>query len=55
MIDPPIMPVSQAKLEELTRDAERWNMLPAFLEKYQLDYVGLKADIDAAIDEAIKK
>lgn len=35
-------------------DAERWNVLPAFLEKYQLDYVGLKRDIDAAIDAARK-
>tara|TARA_R110000868_G_scaffold300604_1_gene561044 strand:- start:482 stop:778 length:297 start_codon:yes stop_codon:yes gene_type:complete len=42
-------------IDNQREDAERWNVLPAFLEKYQLDYVGLKRDIDAAIDEARKK
>lgn len=38
-----------ATIQELERDAARWQMLPAFLEKYQLDYMALIADIDAAI------
>lgn len=38
----------EAENARLREDAERWRMVPAFLEKYQLDYVGLLADIDAA-------
>lgn len=37
-----------ARAEAAEKDAVRWNMLPAFLEKYQINYVGLKSDIDAA-------
>lgn len=29
-------------------DAARWRMLPAFIEQYQIDYVELLRDIDAA-------
>ena len=36
----------------LLRDAARWNALPAFLEKYQINYVGLLCDIDTALKEA---
>jgi hypothetical protein len=32
----------------LRADAERWRELPAWLEKYQIDYIGLLRDIDAA-------
>lgn len=41
-----------AALAERNKDAERWRMLPAFLEEYQIDYVGLLDDVDAAIDDA---
>lgn len=37
-----------AKLVELERDAERWRELPAWIEKYQINYVLLLQDIDAA-------
>lgn len=32
----------------MATDAARWQMLPAFLEKYQINYVALLRDIDAA-------
>ena len=38
----------QSENAALRRDAERWRELPAWLEKYQIEYVGLLADIDAA-------
>ncbi len=34
---------------EAMRDAQRWRMLPAFLEEFQINYVGLIRAIDAAI------
>lgn len=33
-------------------DARRWRCLPAFIEKFQIDYVGLKRAIDAYISAA---
>lgn len=39
------------RLEACAKDAERWNTLPAFLEKYQINYVALLRDIDATIKE----
>ena len=36
-------------LYEVRCDAARWRALPAFIEKYQIDYVGLLTDIDAMI------
>ena len=38
-----------AECERLRADAERWEMLPAFLEEYQIDYVKLITDIDAML------
>jgi hypothetical protein len=35
--------------EGMEKDAERWRMLPAFLEDHQINYVKLLRDIDAAI------
>jgi chromosome segregation ATPase len=43
----------RAQLAARDRDAERWRKLPAFLEDYQIDYVNLLRDIDAAIDAAM--
>lgn len=40
---------AEAELAACREDAEKWNELPAFLEKYQINYVGLLRDIDAAI------
>lgn len=42
----------RAEVEALREDAERWRTLPAFLEKHQINYVMLLADIDAARTEA---
>ena len=39
----------RAQLAERDIDAERWRKVPAFLEDYQIDYVNLLRDIDAAI------
>ena len=41
----------EAENEALREDAERWRMLPAFLEKHQINYVMLLRDIDAARKE----
>lgn len=38
-----------AALDACKKDADRWRMLPAFLEEFQIDYVGLKQVIDTAI------
>lgn len=40
-------PPAQAA-DSVLEDAARWNLLPAFIEKYQIDYVALLRDIDAA-------
>lgn len=45
-------PTDLSELEGLVRDAGRWRALPAWLEKYQIDYVGLLHDIDAAMKGA---
>jgi hypothetical protein len=37
------------RADEAEADAERWRMLPAFLEKHQINYVLLKRDIDEAM------
>lgn len=42
--------VANTAVERLRADAERWRTLPMFLAKYQIDYVGLKEDIDAETD-----
>lgn len=42
----------RAEGEGMREDAERWRTLPAFLEKHQINYVMLLADIDAARKEA---
>ena len=42
----------EAEVEALREDAERWRMLPAFLEKHQINYVMLLRDIDAARKES---
>lgn len=34
--------------DSVLEDAARWNLLPAFIEKYQIDYVALLRDIEAA-------
>lgn len=39
----------RAELDEARKDAERWWMLPAFFEEYQINGVKLFNDIDAAI------
>ena len=36
-------------------DAKRWRMLPAFLEEFQIDYVGLVKAIDAALSHNAKE
>jgi len=41
----------RAEVEGMREDAERWRTLPAFLEKHQINYVMLLADIDAARKE----
>ena len=41
----------ESENEALREDAERWRMLPAFLEKHQINYVMLLRDIDAARKE----
>ncbi len=45
----------EKKCEADAKNAARWRMLPAFLEKYQIEYVGLIRDIDAALAEQEKK
>ena len=42
----------ESENEALREDAERWRMLPAFLEKHQINYVMLLRDIDAARKES---
>jgi hypothetical protein len=42
----------RSEVEALRGDAERWRTLPAFLEKHQINYIMLLADIDAARKEA---
>ena len=42
----------EAENVALREDAERWRMLPAFLEKHQINYVMLLRDIDAARKES---
>ena len=37
---------AERRLAERDEDAERWNLVPMFLEKYQINYVGLLDDID---------
>ena len=41
----------RAENAELRADADRWRMLPAFLEEYQINYVRLLSAIDAARKE----
>ena len=39
----------RAELAEARKDAERWRILPAFFEEYQINGLKLFNDIDAAI------
>ena len=43
---------TREECEADAKNAARWRMLPAFLEKYQIEYVGLIRDIDAALAAA---
>ena len=38
---------------DVARDAERWQMLPAFLAEFQVPYLQLVDKIDAAIEREI--
>lgn len=40
---------AESALAEAREDAARWRMLPAVLERHQIDFVSLKSDIDAAL------
>ena len=51
VVPAPIAPNAAQSDGEMVKDAARWNRLPAYLEKYQINYVGLKADIDADLAE----
>ena len=46
------VPALESENEALREDAERWRMLPAFLEKHQINYVMLLRDIDSARKES---
>lgn len=38
---------------DVVRDAERWRMLPAFLDEFQIPYLQVASKIDAAIEREI--
>lgn len=52
-MDPPDggAPTILEQLQRQAKDAARWCMLPAFLEKYQINYLALLRDIDAALKD----
>ena len=43
---------AEAERDALREDAERWRTLPMFIDDYQINYVRLKEEIDAARREA---
>jgi len=46
----PAAPTPAEAPEDVVRDAERWRMLPAFLEEFEISYLRLEDAIDAAIE-----
>lgn len=44
-----LIPTAPERVAQTMDDAARWQMLPAFLQKHQINYVMLKRDIDTAI------
>ena len=45
----PAAPTPAEAPADVARDAEKWRMLPAFLEEFQIPYLQLEGKIDAAI------
>ena len=49
------LPTQPEPPADLVRDAEKWRMLPAFLEEFQIPYLQLEGKIDAAIERDKQK
>ena len=55
LFDAPPAPTPAGAPADVARDAARWQMLPAFLEEFQIPYLQLVDKIDTAIDAALSE